>query len=280
VNDIIETEEEAAARIRGWRARKALEQAPELMEFVRSIAVGGQSERGETLPEWTAPMRITAAEESDSVYAQLIDWVSFWAEVLDSPPPAVHLSAWRAREEVQGFRPGTTSNGAHILTRLLTMWLLQRSERIAEHPTAQAYQDDVCGLIWSLRAKYPTAPRPEKLVNPRPCPKCGELGVQAGWGSENELDVTVECMICGSVVEADPLQLVKWLAVNDEALTLSVECEEGRHDDCESLSCTCPHHLPAAAIVGDGAPSGAVYEPRDRNNNRKAVSHKPEEGKN
>jgi len=255
-------ERQAAALLLQSRCRKALAQVPDLIAYVRALSIGGQSERGETLPEWTAPMRITAAQDSDEVYAQLVDWVMFWVESLGSMPPAAAVVAWRdfhgshasagyRDAPISGFRAGTTSEGAYALTRLLTSWLLIRFPDITEHASGETFFEDVAGFVFKLRAKYPIAPRPPKDVSPRPCPVCGEAAVGAEWNSPDVLDVTIACDHCGHVIEGTPAQVAKWLPEARTGITLSQDCAATRHARCDSVTCECgchfPEHQPAAA---------------------------------
>ena len=236
-------EREAAALLLQSRCRKALAQVPDLIAFVRALSVGGQSERGETLPEWTAPMRITAAQDSDEVYAQLVDWVMFWVESLGSMPPAAAVVAWSARNEVQGFKAGTTSEGAYALTNLLTTWLLIRFPDMTAHASGPAFFEDVAGFVFKLRAKYPIAPRPPKAVSLRPCPVCGEAAVGAEWNSADVLDVTIGCEHCGHVIDGTPAQVAKWLPEARTGSTLSQDCAATRHARCDSVTCECQCHF-------------------------------------
>jgi len=259
-------ERAAAALLLQSRCRKALAQVPDLIAFVRALSVGGQSERGETLPEWTAPMRITAAQDSDEVYAQLVDWVMYWVESLGSMPPAAAVVAWSARNEVQGFKAGTTSEGAYALTKLLTSWLLIRLNDMVEKwteveasqlridaeknpdlwkfPVVLEFFEDVAGFVFKLRAKYPIAPRPPKAVSLRPCPVCGEAAVGAEWNSSDVLDVKIACEHCGHVIDGTPAQVAKWLPEARTGSTLSRDCAATRHARCESVTCECGCHFP------------------------------------
>jgi hypothetical protein len=210
----LEREARELAVLRDRRARRSLREAPGLVMYVRSVSIGGQSERGETLVEWSAPMRIAAADASDAVYAQLVDWVTYWAGVLEVAPPSsavvasrnfqwAHKSAGFKDAAVLGFKSGTTPEGAYLLVKLLTMWLLTHADRIVAVEDAgavEAYQDDVSRLVRELRGQFPTAPRPQRDVVSRECPKCCVEAVGAEWGSEDVRDVRVFCGSCGFVV--------------------------------------------------------------------------------
>ncbi|WP_022886379.1 hypothetical protein [Glaciibacter superstes] len=220
--EVEETEEQKLARIRHRRALSALREAPDLILYVRSLI--DHTERGEVLAEYVSPMRLTATDDSDAVYGQLVEWVTYWARVLEVDPPSTaaiasrnfydsHPSAGYADAPVLGFRAGTTPEGAHMLIRLQTMWLLTHAERIHGFPGAEEYESDVTGLLWRLRGKYPTAPRRPRDVYPRPCPVCDLETVSAVWFSEDVHDVSVSCSHCGYEVPGQSYsRILDWLA--------------------------------------------------------------------
>jgi hypothetical protein len=227
----------ALAKILGVRAHRALLDAPEIAMHVRGIATNGKVERGDTLPEWSAPMRITATDDLDEMYAQLVNWVIYWAETLEVQPPASTVVAWSNAKEVQGFRAGTTPDGAAMLVRLQTMWLLGKHEQITASDAGPAYLLDVSRFVFAVNAKYPSKqPRP-KQVSPRPCPVCSEPTVGAEWASEDVLDVRIVCDHCGHEIVAQPSNILKWLDVDEPAEAISEACAEGRHTECRSAHC-------------------------------------------
>jgi hypothetical protein len=263
-NTTDEAEQTAAiALLLEKRARRALGEASEIAMHVRGIAINGKVERGETLPEWSAPMRITAADDLDEMYAQIINWVIYWAETLEMQPPASTIVAWSNAKEVQGFRAGTTPEGAAMLVRLQTMWLLGRHEQIAGHAAGPDYLLDVSRFVFAINARYPSKePRP-KQVSPRPCPLCGEATVGAEWASEDVLDVTVACEHCGHQIDAKPSNILKWLDVDELAEAISTECAQGHHEACVSVACSdiCHEHLLVRPPIPEGlcGINGCVY---------------------
>lgn len=184
-----------------WRARQALNEAPEVLAHVRSLVMGsdGRVEPGEILRIDSTPLRVTPTDAADELYAQLVNWVIYWAEVLEEQPPAAAV-AWANMREVQGFRAGTTEEGALLLTRVQTMWLLLRHERIVEEPYGPQYVQDITSAIWRVKARFPTRePRPRAVpVMPRPCPICQGNTVEVYWFSEKDQAApAVLCSLCG-----------------------------------------------------------------------------------
>lgn len=243
----LEAERVAAAQMTARLAKIALKQAPEIALHVRTMALAARTERGETLPEWSAPMRITAADDVDEMFARLIEWVLFWSTELESVASATAL-AWTRRVrgsddfEPVGFRAGTSPEGASLLVQAQTIWLLTRAERIQEHESGEAFMRDVNDFVWAVRAKYPTAPRPPKQTSSRPCPVCGEFAVGAEWKSSDVLDVVVRCDSCGANLPTLPAQVAKWLEEDDSPLVLSEACVLAQHGGCESVHCECRCH--------------------------------------
>jgi hypothetical protein len=110
---------------------------------------------------------VTATDASDELYAELVEWVVYWAGKLDGRRfPRTTAVAWRirhggrvARGEAYGFRAGTTVEGAALLTRLQTLWLLTRHDRIVAHPEGPGYVKFITETIWALRARFPMRER-------------------------------------------------------------------------------------------------------------------------
>lgn len=223
--EAVEAEAKAAAHLRDMRSRKALGAAPGIIMHIRSLIDGatGHTERGVELAEASTPLITQWVDDADDLYAQLLSWVSYWVDELHDQPPAAAPVAWRNFQDSHrsagfadapqiGFRPGTTPDGAQILTRLQSMWLLTRADRIAAHSAAGVYQDDVARIVFALKGRYPTAPRPERSVSPRPCPACGEFAVSAEWIGEDVRDVLVKCENCGYEIPTVGSKVERWLS--------------------------------------------------------------------
>ncbi|WP_243063209.1 hypothetical protein [Humibacter sp. RRB41] len=193
-----ETEEEQAARVLAWRAERALTEAPALFEHVRTIALSGHSEAGETLREWAAPLRITAVDDGDERYVRLIEWVQYWAEKLQLDPPATHVTAWaNLKRDWQGFKAATTPLGARMLVSLQTSWLLIHDDAIGAHSSVDDYRTDVTEFLWELRQRYPMRARRERPTASRACPACGVEDVFVDWAGEDSTKARVACDECG-----------------------------------------------------------------------------------
>ena len=221
-----ETEEQAEPReteIRQWRARKALFNAPSVAKHVRQLALTpGISESGIAVHQESTPLLTSRIDDVDEMYVRLLDWVGYWSETLDLQPPATAVVAWRNIQESHastgftdqpaiGFKAGTKPAGAEALTRALTMWLLNLTVRMDE-PTRSVFEEDVTKLIGDLRGRYPTSPRGDDTVSPRPCPRCGLPAVHAEWFSIQTSDLEVRCEHCGYILPVrSSLRTREWL---------------------------------------------------------------------
>lgn len=248
VVEIIETEEQAAARIRQARARKALTSAPMLAYQLRwdATPLDGRTERG-ILRELRTPMLTGVVDAADELYVELQRWVLEWAVELQVPSPAGW--SWRnIRTGSQlGMRADASPETALNLVTSSSAWLLWHENAIARLTGAEVYQDDVAGLVWSLRAAAGLV-RPHRkselvTIATRPCPECaldevrveyfgepmafaiarGERLSPTPIGDETEeqaanyfasatAGVTVRCAYCGWAPELKPSKIARWLS--------------------------------------------------------------------
>lgn len=225
----VELDEETSLALAAARARRRLLEAPGLVAYVRTLVVPALGGAKDGMPrasskEPPAPMHVDALDDSDSVYAQLVNWVDYWAERLEVRPPATLTAVWRNAAEVQGFRPSVTPPGAGQLVSYLTTWLLIRHDDIARHSFGRAYFDDVAGFLRTTRTKYPRAPRGDRHVLPRPCPVCDHFALGAEWNSEDVADFVLRCEHCGHEETA-----AKHLASEKAARHLVIALREERH---------------------------------------------------
>lgn len=241
-----ETEEQAFARIRDVRSRKALTGAPDLVEHLRSMVFpsDGRTERGVEHPVMSTPLISGIVDDADELYVLLLEWTATWSEILDRLPPTIFAVGWRNLQDahrstgytdnvVVGFKAGATPSGARGLVQLLTTWLLLHADEINAADNSAQYQDEITTAIWSLQSKYPTRDRGRPTLRPvehshyaRPCPVCGQEEVRGEWFSEpleaaeargeNLLDglegITVRCAHCGWTEKPSAVRLARWLS--------------------------------------------------------------------
>lgn len=194
------------------RARHRLTEAPGLIAYIRTLVVPAGAQRSDGLPrpaskEAPAPLRVDAVHESDSAYAQLLNWVSYWSDELHIAPPVTATYAWANGREVQGFRAGVTPEGAAALVLNVTIWLLTHQDKVERHQQAGAYFEDIASIVWELRQKFPRDGRGPRPVFPRPCPICGDAAIGVEWQSEQLQDFTLTCSYCG--FEGDTTALLR-----------------------------------------------------------------------
>lgn len=193
------------------RARHRLEEAPGLVAYVRTLVVpaGAQRSDGPRSPskDAPAPLRVDAVDESDAIYAQLLNTVDEMAEKLNVQPPVTAVYAWSNAREAQGFRAGVTPEGAGMLVRNLTVWILLRFDKIARHPLARHWYEDLTTMVDDLSKQFPRADRGARMVLPRPCWVCGSETVGIEWHSAQLQDFTLACSYCGA--EGDTALLLK-----------------------------------------------------------------------
>lgn len=205
-----------------WRCREALLELPDLVGHVRSLVVNsdGRGERGDVgavivrdgvtddgtvqllgLRAQSAPLRVSAVDDLDEVYAQLVSWVLYWAERLGETIPVP--VAWANDREVQGFRAGTTVGAAMLLTQSMTLWLLAHHSRIRDDEQGERYCVDFTRAVWRFRARYPVKAGRLRAPVARVCRTCGEQEVRVSWFSEqDDGEVVVRCEHCGWTPDA------------------------------------------------------------------------------
>lgn len=229
VGGVVETEGQREARVLLWRVRRCLEEFPEVVKHARQVAVCGRPERGETLDEWSSPLRVSPEDDTNQAFIRLVEWVGYFAEDLHLAAPSVTqlvpgvgrgLPLYRDSEgREQGFRSGATPDGARALTQMHTLWLLVHEGQIAGHPQFRAYQEDLVDFAGKLRGAYPVdAPQSARPVYPRVCVVCGEAAVRAEWFTDDVRRVLVHCLVCGHRLDASAAAaVIDELAAEEEA---------------------------------------------------------------
>jgi hypothetical protein len=224
----------AEALLRAERCRRALTEAPALVEHLRTIVLDsdGRTEPGVAVRQERTPLLTATTDAADEVFVALLEWVTYWAEQLAIQPPMI-AAAWRTaggirREDPDvpaGFRAGTTPELASSIVWGLAFWLLVNDAEISAHEKAALYQDEVSTLIWAYRAGSRLTKAPVRTTSPRPCPICGEQAVHGEFfGSTFEaaerrgdelLDavdgIEVRCDACRWTTKASATLMVKWL---------------------------------------------------------------------
>jgi len=250
-----ETEEEAEARLRALRTRKALGQAPELAQHLRAKLhlTDGRTEPGIEFRVMATPLLTTIADDADELYVRLIDWRTHFARWITFEPAAApkalrnfgdsHQSLGYADAPVLGFEAGTTPTMAATLIRRQSGWLLDHDTQINLLPDAAEYQADITNLIWGLRARHALTPAKEREVSPRVCEVCSEAAVVAVWSGARATDVEIYCEHCGTVMPTPRPSLVeKWISTADPAVILSEKCDQLVHEKCRGVHCECWCH--------------------------------------
>ncbi|ROP65650.1 hypothetical protein EDF55_0088 [Curtobacterium sp. ZW137] len=221
-----ETEPEVLLSFAAARARQRLNDAAGLIAYVRTLVAPSGVQRSDGLPrpaskDAPAPLRVNAVDAADSAYAQLVNWVGYWSETLHLSPPVTATYAWSNAREVQGFRGGVTPEGAGMLVKNLTVWLLTHQDKIERHEYAGSYFDDGAAIIWDLRKKFPRSGRGTRPVFPRSCPVCDSPSMGVEWQSEQLTDFTLICAYCG--FEGSTVALLKDPHVSELMRDMRVE---------------------------------------------------------
>lgn len=224
---LLSPEEEAAREFAflEMRFRRAMQDAPGVVGFVLSqrlkFGAGSVAASVSGTREPPLPLRVSAVDDADAVFALLVQWVVAWADVLGEAAPSAVQVVWRRRLvsgglvvdgerltagvptdelETVGFPGGTTPEGATGLVRLVTGWLLQRHPRIVEHKLAVHYMtelvDALRAVAWAHGAV--SGRRVDHAQRSRVCPLCGDVAVQVAWYSEDTADLIVQCHGCNA----------------------------------------------------------------------------------
>jgi len=182
-------------------ARAKLVNAADLVAHVRGQVAPGSAQPSDGQPrassaEAPLPIRIDPLEASDRVYAHLLNWVHYWAPVLQIQPPVTATYAWTTEDGPQGFRSTVTPLGAWGLTQTLTTWLLLHHDAIRRQPDAGDYFTAVDDFLGQLRARFPMrAPRARPTL-PRPCPVCATETMTIERRGDQVSDIALVCGYC------------------------------------------------------------------------------------
>ncbi|MFJ3027975.1 hypothetical protein ACIPEQ_03955 [Curtobacterium sp. NPDC087080] len=97
-------------------ARAKLVDAADVVAHVRALVVPGSAQPSDGQPrakstEAPLPIRVDPLGASDRIHAHLLNWVRYWAEVLQAQPPVLATYAWSTKEGPRGFRFTVTPVG-------------------------------------------------------------------------------------------------------------------------------------------------------------------------
>lgn len=180
------------------RARTHLLQAPGMAAHILTLVIPPKGkEPGERVSgtrELPLPLNAKALEDANGLYAELVNWATYWARTLGAPPPASVLAWYRKDQDCDGFASWVTIPDARELVRDVTRWLVAAADRISEHDSADMYFDSIKELMAPLFGRYPMAPR-LKATSTQTCPVCDRRTIIVNFDAEPH--VMVACTYCG-----------------------------------------------------------------------------------
>ena len=193
------------------RMQHALRLIPELMVNMRAAVAPSQSfeltERVQSSGDGPpAPLRISALDASDALFAKLATIIDEVAEKLNIPSPSIRK--WMGPVEVQGLRP-VSAFAARGQAEALTGWLLNRLDAIAGLPTAGFIHDDLTmghddsPGVYKLTGQYGSEERKPKPSQKRECPVCGQFEVFVAHPSIFNNDPMILCGLCGWLADLE-----------------------------------------------------------------------------
>ncbi|MFE4469534.1 hypothetical protein ACFRFH_12035 [Leifsonia sp. NPDC056824] len=197
-------DDEALLMLNERRAARALEKAPELIGYIRSLVIpgGGVQDGTPRAPKSDPPLpfRADAMDDSDRLFRILLWWSDRWLGQMQVKPIPSEFHGWRIDGDTWGFPANVTPAGAQSLTYVASRWLIRQHPSILSLPQAGTYFDRVSEEVGRLRGSYPMAPRPPRRALRRECSVCGEHEVVARI-PQDVRDTEVFCMNCGFEIE-------------------------------------------------------------------------------
>ena len=194
-----------------YRMQHALRLIPELMVNMRAAVAPSQSfeltERVQSSGDGPpAPLRISAVDAADALFAKLATIIDEVAEKLNIPSPSIRK--WMGPVEVQGLRP-VSAFAARGQAEVLTGWLLNRLDAIAGLPSAGFIHDDITvghddsPGVYKLTGQYGSEERKPKPSQKRECPVCGKREVFLAHPSTFNFDPMILCEHCEWVADME-----------------------------------------------------------------------------
>ena len=194
-----------------YRMQHALRAIPDLMANMRSaVTPAGNFELTERVQSSgdgpPAPLRVSALDSSDALFAKLATIIDEVAEKLNVPKPS--LRVWMGASEVQGSRPASAF-AARGQAEAVTGWLSDRLEAIAALPFAAAIHDDLTvghddsPGVYKLLGQYGSEERKPRPSQKRECPLCGKREVFLAHPSIFNDDPMILCGLCGWLADLE-----------------------------------------------------------------------------
>lgn len=186
------------------RYRFHLDSVPELIAIARARLVPLAATRydGEKVSgggkDGHVPFAVDAMDDADLLWSLLLIYAREVAYLIGgSAPGVVRDTAWETAGDVAGIRARRTASIAAAEARIITNWLVYRSDEVARHAQLADSEEQLFTLVRSLRLRYGVEERPRS--NARRCATCGARKVVAVYatvaGMEAEL---VQCTECGA----------------------------------------------------------------------------------
>lgn len=188
-----------------YRLKSALNLIPDLITNMRAqIVPPGVTQLSERISGngdgSPAPLRLSALDASDALFAKLVSWTEVISDALKTPQPSI--AVWINFKEIQGMRGPITLTETHELCSQLTDWFHVRLEEITSLNIATDIHDDICygwedsPGVFANSAKYGIKRPPLRKADKRECPNCGKHEVFVRWPDKFENDLQVLCPEC------------------------------------------------------------------------------------
>lgn len=148
--------------------------------------------------EGHVPFAVDAMDDADLLWSLLLIYAREVADLIGaSSPGVVRDTAWETAGEVAGIRAYHTPAIAASEARIITNWLVYRSDEIATHTALTDSEEQLFTLVRSLRLRYGIEERPKS--NARRCATCGERKVVAVYATVAGMEAhLIQCTACGA----------------------------------------------------------------------------------
>lgn len=219
------SEEDRARLVLEAKVKGYLRDAPGLAAHMHTLVVGNRAARldkprvdggGEQSP---LPLNPDAFDDLNTLYADLVNWATMWARIIEAAPPASVLRQYRTDEDCKGLPLWATPADTRVLVRDVTRWLLTGFDLIMQERSASDYLNVLSEEFRELFGKYPTRIKKRKLA--AECPSCGRRTVTVerdaamidpGTGKIITVPALVACTTCFDRFDVDPVTLEQYLS--------------------------------------------------------------------